>query len=130
MRKKSSSSVRAFYPNYTKEEIAEKISNQLPFLSEQLPLRLVVLFGSYAKGNYTIASDIDLLIVYKGPEREDAFALSKRTIGIPHLEPHVYSESQYGELKETIEKMTRDGVVLYSSGSLPPDAEGTGGGSH
>jgi len=41
-------------------------------LKERLYLLLVVLFGSYAKGNYTVASDVDLLVVYDGEKREDA----------------------------------------------------------
>ncbi|MGQ9477637.1 MAG: nucleotidyltransferase domain-containing protein [Candidatus Bipolaricaulia bacterium] len=57
---------------------------------ERLPLALVVLFGSYARGNYTtVASDVDLLIVYKGEPREGAFALVKEELALPRLEPHL-----------------------------------------
>lgn len=117
MRRKSSSSVKVFYPSCTRDEVIERVKSRLPLLSRQLPLRLVVLFGSFAKENYTVASDIDLLIVYEGPLREDAFSLAKRTIAVRHLEPRVYSELQYEEMKDTIEKMTRDGVVLLSHSS-------------
>ena len=62
MPKTSSSSVKIFYPKHNREQIIEAIQEALPRLQEQLPLKLVALFGSYAKGNYTVASDIDLLV--------------------------------------------------------------------
>ena len=74
---------------------------------------LVALFGSYAKGNYTVASDIDLLVVYGGQEREDAFAVIKKVIDIPHLEPHVYSQAEYEAIRKTIDRMLRDAIVLF-----------------
>ncbi len=73
-----------------------------------------MLFGSYAKGNYTVASDMDLLVVYEGRDRKDAFATVKRTISIPRLEPHTYSESEYESVKETLCKMTGEGVILFT----------------
>jgi len=82
-------------------------------LEERLPLRLVVLFGSYARGKYTVASDVDLLVVYRGEEREDAFATVKKTLDIPLLEPHVHTEDEYERQKSLIDRMVADGVVLF-----------------
>ena len=79
-----------------------------------MPLRLVALFGSYGRGNYTAASDVDLLVVYRGPRNEDAFALVKKTLDVPRLEPHVYTEEEYRALAGTIARMVRDGTVLLS----------------
>jgi predicted nucleotidyltransferase len=114
MLKGSSSSVRVYYPPFSKQELIQKISEQLRTLEERLKLSHVVLFGSYARDNYTVASDVDLLVVYEGEEIQDAFAVVKKTMSIPRLEPHVYSEHEYERLKETIHKMTEDGVVLLS----------------
>jgi hypothetical protein len=72
-----------------------------------------VLFGSYAKGNFTAFSDIDLLVVYDDPIREDAYKIVKRTIKLRGLEPHVYSLSEYKQIEKTIEKMIENGVVVY-----------------
>jgi len=113
MRRGSSSSVRVFYPRFNREQIIQAIRGKLPELNGQLPLMLVVLFGSYAKGNYTVASDVDLLVVYRGRERKKAFATIKKVLGIPHLEPHVYSQAEYKAMHGTIEGMIRDGVVLF-----------------
>ena len=60
-----------------------------------------------------MASDVDLLVVYGGPERDDAYALCKKTMGVPRLEPHVYSRNAYEEMKQTIDCMMSGGVVLF-----------------
>lgn len=114
MRKESPSSVRIFYPKFDKEELIQKIKKKIEKLARELPLALVVLFGSYAQGNNTVASDVDLLIVYRSKERKDAFAIVKKTLDIPLLEPHVYSEDEYERLRGIIDRMIADGVVLFS----------------
>jgi predicted nucleotidyltransferase len=75
-----------------------------------------VLFGSYARGNYTVASDIDLLVVYGGEKRDDAFAITRKAIAIPGLEPHLYTEEEHSQLKATINKMIEGGIVLFPTG--------------
>jgi predicted nucleotidyltransferase len=82
-------------------------------LAKELPLSLAVLFGSYARGNYTVASDVDVLIVYSGEKRPDAFAKAKKLLDIPLLQPHVYSEKEYEALRETIERMIAGGALLF-----------------
>ena len=113
MPRKSSSSVQIFYPKFDKQEIVKRLSSCLQMLQDKLPLILVILFGSYAKGNYTVASDIDLLIVYDGEEKDDAYAIVKKTLSIPHLEPHIYTRAQFQQMKGTIEAMSKDGIVLF-----------------
>lgn len=113
MQRRSSSSVRVFYPRFSREEIIDRISRGLGDLEKELPLSLVVLFGSYARGDYTVASDADLLVVYPGKERADAYALVKRMLDIPRLEPHVYSENEYQQNREIVERMVQDGITLY-----------------
>jgi predicted nucleotidyltransferase len=81
-----------------------------------------VLFGSYARGRYTVASDVDVLVVYRGEPRSDAFALVKRAFDLPGLEPHPYSEREYGAVARTIDRMTVGGVVLLDEAE--PASEG------
>jgi len=113
MLKRSSGSAKIFYPEYNREKVLEIIRNSLPQLLKKLPVRLVVLFGSYAKGNFTAFSDVDLLVVYEDPFREDAYKIVKRTIKLKGLEPHVYSLSEYKQMEKTISKMIEGGVVVY-----------------
>lgn len=82
-------------------------------LTRLLPVTLVVLFGSYARGNYTVASDIDLLVTYEGKPRQDAYSIVKKSLEIPLLEPHVYSETEYHQHKKAIQRMINEGKVIY-----------------
>ena len=114
MQKESSSSVRIFYPKSNREDLIRKLREGISHLTIKLPLSLAVLFGSYREGNYTVASDVDLLVVYKGKERRDAYKMVKKTMDIALLEPHVYSEDEYERLKKVIDRMIARGVVLFS----------------
>ena len=57
MQGEASSSVKIFYPPFSREELIALLRQRVSVLQEKLPLRRVVLFGSYAKGRQTIASD-------------------------------------------------------------------------
>ena len=37
----------------------------------------------------------------------------ERILGVPRLEPHVYSDSEYEKMKKTVNKMTKNGIVLF-----------------
>jgi lipopolysaccharide/colanic/teichoic acid biosynthesis glycosyltransferase len=114
MQNRSSSSVRVFYPALSQAEVIRRLSEGFEELQTRLPIVWAVLFGSYAKGNYTVGSDIDLLIVYEGEARPDAYALVKQTLALPRLEPHLYTEAEREKLHEMIRKMAKDGIVLFS----------------
>ncbi len=118
MPKRSSSSVRIFYPRFNREEIIREINRNLEVLGRELPLLLVALFGSYARGNYTVASDVDLLVVYRGGEKKEAYNIVKRALDIPRLEPHVYPEWEYREMKDTIKDMIKDGIIIFNWNGL------------
>lgn len=112
MPRRSSSSVRVFYPERDTAEVVRTLRERLGDLQHRLPLTRAVLFGSYARGEYTTASDVDVLLVYEGEERPDAYALSKRILGISRLEPHLYTEDQYEAMGGTIRRMIEGGIPL------------------
>jgi hypothetical protein len=115
MPKRSSSSVRVFYPEFDQAYLLQTLSQRLKRLDEEIPLLRVFLFGSYAKGNYTVGSDVDILVIYKGETRSDAYSLTKKSLAISRLEPHLYSEEEYREMEGTIHKMSEGGILLFSS---------------
>jgi predicted nucleotidyltransferase len=117
MRTGLSDSVKVFYPRFSREDLLVMLREGIAGLQAKMPLQQVILFGSYAQSRHTVASDIDLLVVYQGEPRADAFALVKRTLRIPGLEPHVYSEEEYEQLKQTVERMVRGGVVIWGTNS-------------
>lgn len=77
----------------------------------------VVLFGSWAVGRHTAASDVDLLVIYRGAARDDAFHVVKSALAIPGLEPHPYTEDEATEMMERLARMTAGGVVVYPDGA-------------
>lgn len=87
----SSHSARISWPTRDRDDLVASIRDALPALQDELPVRRVVLFGSHATGRATVASDVDLFVVYEGPARDDAFATMKKSIPVRGLEPHVYT---------------------------------------
>lgn len=116
MRTRSSGSVRVFYPAFDKSELLRRLRERLGYLESKLPLVRVILFGSYARGTHTVGSDVDLLVVYRGAPRPDVYAVIKRTLEIPRLEPHMYTEAEYEGARTTVARMVRGGVTLLERG--------------
>ena len=116
---RSSGSVRIFYPAFDKAELLRSLRERLGRLESKLPLVKVVLFGSYARGTYNVASDVDLLVSYHGEPRPDVYALTKRALGIPRLEPHLYTEAEYEAARPTVDRMARDGVTIFPQAPHP-----------
>ena len=115
-RQGSSGSVKVCYRPWNREALLVRLRESMIALHEVLPLVHVVLFGSYARGRQTVASDIDLLVVYAGAVRDDAYALVRCTLDLRRLEPHVYAEEEYAPVRETLERMVQDGITVYSAG--------------
>ena len=120
MPQRSSGSVQVFYPPWNREALLARLREGVTALREVLPLVLVVLFGSYARGRQTVASDIDLLVVYAGAVRGDAYALIRHTLDLRRLEPHVYAEEEYAQVSATLACMIQDGITVYSAKEPTP----------
>ena len=114
MRRTSSGSARVSYPRFSPRELLERLRSRVPALEERLPLRRLTLFGSYARGRATASSDIDLLVVYRGSPREDAYAVVRRVMALRGLEPHVYAEQEYEAGADRIERMVRGGIEILT----------------
>jgi len=113
MPKVLSGSVKVFYPRFKLPELVKLLRDRVQGLAEILTLRRVVLFGSWAEGKETVFSDIDLMVIYAGLPREDAFKLVKQHMNLRGLEPHVFSEDEADNLKMTLDRMAKAGIVLY-----------------
>lgn len=90
------------------------LGTQVRDLAAHLPLQQAILFGSWAAGRATAFSDVDVLIVYEGPHRDDAYRLAAQALTLRGIEPHVYAESEAREVREVLQRMTRGGVDLLS----------------
>ena len=112
--------MKIFYPRYEREELVKLLKERIEILKDFLPLERVVLFGSYAKGNYDAFSDVDLLVIYSDPKIDEDFKIVKKVLKIRGLEPHVYTRSEYEAVKDVLERMTDGGIVLYKKGGATP----------
>lgn len=109
---KSSSSVKVFWPRYSTAEVVGLLRAKLPEIEAITPVKVFALFGSYAKGNYTVASDIDVLLLYGGPTQEDAYLKIRPILNIPGIELHLYSEEECRSLGSTIDRMLKDSIAI------------------
>jgi uncharacterized protein len=108
----SSGSVRVSYPPLNQAQLVALLRERLPSLAAALPVKRAILFGSWARGRATAFSDIDLLVVYAGPPRDDAYKIVRRRLDLRGLEPHIYTEGEAASLRPTLDRMTRDGISL------------------
>lgn len=99
MPRASSGSVRIFSPRSSHQQVLDGLQAAVPRLRGLLPLRRVVLFGSYARGDFTAASDVGVLVVYGDPPREDAFSAVYKAAALRNLEPHGFAESEFREVE-------------------------------
>ena len=83
-----------------------------------IPIDTVFLFGSYAKGNYTQDSDIDLLIVspiFEGDIIEDRKKIRKYILKISsYLEIIPCSSEEFKKKNPFIEEIIRNGLKVIS----------------
>lgn len=116
MREESYGSVKVFWPSHSRESLVAELRGGFRSLARQLPLQRAVLFGSWAKGRATALSDIDVLVVYGGPYRDDVSRRISESIPLRGLEAHVYSESEAEQIAEVLDRMSRGGVDLLGVG--------------
>ena len=109
------SQVRVAYPSVTRRQVIEKLRQAYVKLKEKLPVARIILYGSYARDRYTAGSDIDIVVVYEGPPREDAYKLVVEEIGLPRLEPKVYSREQFEHVITSSPKFAK---ILEKEGIL------------
>ncbi|MEM3714472.1 MAG: nucleotidyltransferase domain-containing protein [Nitrososphaeria archaeon] len=116
MQKKSSHSVKIYYPKYSLEEVIEEIKKTIQVLSNELGIEKVILFGSYAKKCYTVASDIDLLIVYDETKSNEnkIYKTIRKKIKLPRIELHIINKTDYsiGKKSKWIETIEKEGITI------------------
>lgn len=94
----------------SKEEILKTMKKELPHLKEKFKVKSIGIFGSYAKGEQTKKSDIDMLVEFDAPvgffkfiELEDYLS---EMLGVkvdlvtpdalkPLIKPHIIEEAVY-----------------------------------
>ncbi|MBS7653346.1 MAG: nucleotidyltransferase domain-containing protein [Candidatus Bathyarchaeia archaeon] len=115
MPRASSGSARIFYPDFSQEEVIKRIREVTFSLKDELGLVRVALFGSYATGRQTVASDIDILIVHEEQicDKDKVYKKLMKSLMLPRVELHIVSKTEYDQIKsskwmEAIEKEGKD----------------------
>lgn len=95
---------------YTVNEITEKL---LPVFNS-IPIERAILFGSYAKGNPTQTSDIDILIDSKGKIRGiDFFGVLEELTEILRVPVDLIEASQIIDGGRVQREIAETGIVIY-----------------
>lgn len=103
------------------ENIREIIEDYLEELKPEIKIEKAILFGSYAKGNYRIDSDIDLAIFsdsFEDMDRVESIKLllkiARRYRGID-LQPIAFTSQDYQERLGIVEDVLRTGIEVYTN---------------
>lgn len=90
---------------------------------KQFDPQSIILFGSYARGEATVNSDVDLLIIFSEVDNKRQMAISIRQVlaDLPIAKDIVVATTQevarYGQLVGTVLRPAlREGKVLYERG--------------
>ena len=101
------------------QEVLEGLRLYVERLKEELKPRLVLLFGSFARGDYNEGSDVDLLIVAEFKEHfldRIGLLMKLNTFHIP-IEPIGYTPQEFQDMRERgnpfILEVLERGKVLY-----------------
>jgi len=83
-------------------------------VARDLGLQRVIVFGSYARGEQTECSDIDLIIDSGGSFRGGQlfYAIGKMLKVLP-IQADIFELSEVKKPSETYTNIMRDGVVIY-----------------
>ncbi len=88
-------------------------------LKTRVPLQKVILFGSYAKDNYSHGSDVDIVIVADDLPNDysQRYALFKDTVAGLDLQPFSYTSREWRRLLKTGSGFAREvrkhGTAIY-----------------
>jgi len=104
----------------------ERVKREAMPLCRIAGVEKLILFGSYATGRQTAASDIDLLVVIDSNicDKERAYKILRKGISLKMVELHMLSKEEYRSMKETrwikvIEKEGRPIIPTTPQNHLP-----------
>ncbi len=118
MRRGSSDTVRIEYA-VPKRRVEQTLARYVKRIRSRVGVHLAILFGSYARGNYSHDSDIDIAIIAdRLPEDHvERYALLKETVLGLDLQPFTYTVKEWEEMTKIESGFVREilshGKVLY-----------------
>lgn len=117
MPKESSTSVKIYYPKHSLEEVVSLLREAVDRLADRLGLLRVVVFGSYARRRFTVASDVDILIIYdeKRCDADTVYKVFRTNLELPRAELHLLSRQQFEKIKDGrwMKTVEAEGIVVH-----------------
>ena len=98
-----------------KKEAIKTAKKYLKTIAQKYQIENVILFGSFAKGNYHEDSDIDLAIIFKSIDDiiDMQIELMKmRTDDDLFIEPHPFSLSDFHSSNPMVSEIIKNGIEL------------------
>ena len=94
----------------------DEIKSIITPLVEVYPVRRVILFGSYARGDATEYSDVDLLIDSEGRlSGFDFFGIAGRIIKKMPVKTDVFEMGEVETPSNLFDCINREGVIIYET---------------
>ena len=118
MQEKLSNFVKIRFPK-KKDEVVELIEQWIKQLAVDYSIHSVILFGSYARDDYSFGSDIDILLVHNDERLtyEKAMMLALATSYEIDWQVHFYSLNQFKEgilsNNPLLETIIKNGIKLF-----------------
>ncbi len=137
--RKSGNQIKYFL-DYSKRELAPMLNNAEFFRFEKLPSKvkmavrdfldeleikplIAIIFGSYAKGNYTEESDIDLLLVFQKVEEEKKIENTAKRISLGtntkispvYLDYKDFRDSFHNSTKSFFKNVEENKIILIGA---------------
>lgn len=99
------------------QEVLGVTTDYINKLKQQIPVEKVVLFGSYAKGNYTKDSDVDLAVfspAFDNMSRLDGLTfLLMQALGYKiDIQPQPYTMKDYAEHTGLVDEIIKTGIEI------------------
>ena len=100
----------------TREQVNSIVMEYASNLKNHINLHSLYLYGSYAKGNYNIDSDIDIAVIadgFTGDIVEDTYMLMKLRRKIDkRIEPHPFSVHEFTEDNPIVKEIISTGIKV------------------
>ncbi|MBS7634654.1 nucleotidyltransferase domain-containing protein [Candidatus Bathyarchaeota archaeon] len=116
MLKKYSGSAKVFFPKFSRQEVINKIKKCTVELRGKLGLESVILFGSYARENYTVASDIDILVIFDDEKvsEDKVYKCLMKSIQLPRVELHLIPKKDLKtyEASKWMKTIEKEGIKI------------------
>lgn len=95
--------------------VLEKVKNYKQSIPEEIKVRNVYIFGSYAKGNFKDSSDIDVAVIYGGDKdffnTQTELRRVRRKIDL-RIEPHPVRYDDFTKANPIYSEVRKNGIEI------------------